>query len=64
MNEFKDDPIMGRGRYRQTGQKIGEIIWFQNFHFDNVALVGFSPMVDVRMKMAEYMEESYEIEFA
>ena len=25
MNEFKDDPIMGRGRYRQTGQKIGEI---------------------------------------
>lgn len=28
VNEFKDDPIMGRGRYRQTGQKIGEIIWF------------------------------------
>lgn len=25
VNEFKDDPIMGRGRYRQTGQKIGEI---------------------------------------
>lgn len=25
VNEFKDDPIMGRGRYRQTGQKIGEM---------------------------------------
>ncbi len=25
VNEFKDDPIMGRGRYRTTGQKIGEM---------------------------------------
>lgn len=25
VNEFKNDPIMGRGRYRQTGQKIGEM---------------------------------------
>lgn len=30
-----------------------EVIWFQNFHFDNSALVGLSPMVDVRMKVAE-----------
>ncbi|MBR3558352.1 MAG: hypothetical protein IKN78_05725 [Bacteroidales bacterium] len=30
-----------------------EVIWFQNFHFDNSALVGLSSMVDVRMKLAE-----------
>ncbi len=30
-----------------------EVIWFQNFHFDNSALVGLSPMMDVRMKVAE-----------
>lgn len=32
-----------------------EVIWFQNFHFDNSTLVGLSPMVDVRMKVAEYI---------
>lgn len=25
INEWKDSPIMGRGQYRKTGQKIGEI---------------------------------------
>ena len=25
INEYKDSPIMGRGKYRTTGQKIGEM---------------------------------------
>ena len=25
VNEFRDSPIMNRGAYRQTGQKIGEM---------------------------------------
>ena len=36
VNEFKDDPIMGRGRYRTTGQKIGEI----KFGFINLRITG------------------------
>lgn len=34
-----------------------EVIWFQNFHFDNSALVGLSPMVDVKNKGAESIVE-------
>lgn len=34
-----------------------EIIWFQNFYFDNATLVGLLPMVDVKSKGAESIVE-------
>ena len=38
-----------------------EIIWFQNFHFDNAALDGVLPMVDIRKKDAKHIVEIIEI---
>ncbi len=38
-----------------------EIIWFQNFHFDNPALVGLLPMADIRAKDAKCLIDFLEI---
>ena len=32
-----------------------DILWFQNFHFDNSAFVGLPQMRNIRMKEAEYI---------